>query len=99
MLALRASNAQQAQAVAFTSIVGTQLAQTVDIGRAQGRLTGSVAGAVVASAAVVAAAVRLPGLRTFLGFATPSLPGVALAGGASVSAVAMGRALPFNGYA
>jgi hypothetical protein len=78
--------------------VGTQLAQTVDIGRAEGRLTGSVAGAVVVSAALVGAAVGLPGLRTLLGFATPSLPGIALAGGASASAVALGRALPLNGY-
>jgi cation-transporting ATPase I len=99
MLAARMTPGPQAQAVAFASIVGTQLAQTVDIGRAEGRLTGSVRGAVAGSAALVAAAIAFPPLRMFLGFGTPSLAGIGLAGSASVAAVGLGRVLPINGSA
>jgi calcium-translocating P-type ATPase len=89
-LAARRLNAQ-GSGVAFGSIVGTQLAQTLDLGRAEGRLSAPVVGAVGASAALTAVALTLPPLRAFLGLAAPTLPGLVLIGAASLSAVALSR--------
>ena len=52
-LTLGSSALPQARSVAFASIVSTQLAQTLDVGWAEGTLTRSVFGAVVGSAAVL----------------------------------------------
>jgi cation-transporting P-type ATPase I len=82
------------RSVAYVSIVTTQLAQTVDLGQAEGRLTGSVLGAVGGSLAVVAATLAIPGLRGFLALSPPTLPGVLIAGGASLLAVLLGRIVP-----
>jgi cation-transporting ATPase I len=87
-------NRDEARTVAYVSIVTTQLAQTLDLGRSGGQLTPGVVAAVAVSLAVVGATVWLPGLRTFLALAAPSPTGLMLAGGASVAAVLVGRALP-----
>jgi cation-transporting P-type ATPase I len=84
----------QPQTVAFASIVSTQLAQTLDAGRLDGRLSGSVAGAVGGTAALLALTVTLPATQAFFGLAAPSLPAIALIGGAAGAAVLLGRALP-----
>jgi magnesium-transporting ATPase (P-type) len=93
-LATRSVGPAAGSTVAYISIVTAQLAQTVDLGQAEGRLTSSVVGAVGGSLAVLAATVALPPLRHFLGLSPPSLPGVVIAGGASALAVVLGRVVP-----
>jgi cation-transporting P-type ATPase I len=93
LLAARLASPARAQAVAFGSIVGTQLSQTIDLGRTEGRLTGAVGGAAAASAALVAACLSLPPLQRFLGLAMPTPVGGLLIGGASGGAVVVSRAL------
>ena len=93
LLASRAISPAAGRSVAYISIVTTQLAQTVDLGRAEGRLTGSVLGAVAASLAVIGMTLTVPVLRNFLGLASPTVPGLLISGGASVLAVAVGRVL------
>jgi cation-transporting P-type ATPase I len=85
--------AQRAQSVAFGGIVSTQLAQTVELGLAEGRLSASVAGAVGVSAAILVALYQLPPLRTFLGLAAPGAGGAALILAASLGAIALSHSL------
>ena len=94
VLASRAISPAAGSSVAYVSIVTTQLAQTLDLGQSEGRWSGSVLGAVGGSLAVVAMTLAVPGLRTFLGLASPTLPGLFVAGGASLLAVGLGRFLP-----
>jgi calcium-translocating P-type ATPase len=91
--ALRSSGLAEARSVAFASIVTTQLAQTLDVGRAEGTLTRSVFGAVAGSAAVLVATLTLPPLQGFLALATPGPFGWALIGAASLAAILVGRGL------
>jgi magnesium-transporting ATPase (P-type) len=83
----------QASAVAFTSVVATQLAQTLDAGRVDGGLSPSVRGAVGASLALLVGAVTVPGVNSFLGLLSPSLFGWGVVGASSVGAVAISRAI------
>jgi magnesium-transporting ATPase (P-type) len=83
-----------AQTVAYTTVVGAQLAQTIDLGQAEGRLTSSVLGAAAGSLAAVGASVTVAPLRAFLGLSPLSMQGVAIAGGASALAVVLGRVVP-----
>jgi calcium-translocating P-type ATPase len=94
LVATRVGGPAQARTVAYLSIVTTQLAQTVDLGRSEGRLTPGVIGAVAVSLAVVAATVSVPWLRSFLALPAAAPPGLALVGAASVAAVLLGRGLP-----
>jgi magnesium-transporting ATPase (P-type) len=94
VLASRVLGSAGGQSVAYISIVTTQLAQTVDLGQAEGRLTGTVLGAVAGSLGVVAATLTVPGLRSFLAVSSPTGTGLLLAGGASALAVALGRMVP-----
>jgi magnesium-transporting ATPase (P-type) len=55
-----------ASAVAFGSIIATQLAQTVQSGRARDTLSAPVVGAVAGSGGVLALALTVPQLRAFL---------------------------------
>jgi len=83
----------QPQTVAFASIVSTQLAQTLDLGRLDGRISRSVAGAVAGTAALLTLAVMLPSLQGFFGLAPPSPAAIALVGGAAAGAVALASLL------
>lgn len=83
----------QARAVAYGSIIATQLAQTLDAGRAEGTLTRSVGLAVTGSAAVLLATFTIPPLRTFLSLVMPTPIGWVLIGSAALVAVIMGRIL------
>ncbi len=96
LLALRAGPLPVARTVAFASIVATQLAQTLDAGRAEGGLSRSVLGAVVGSAGLLVAALTVPALREFLSLALPPPLGWALIGAGALVAVLLGRlvALP-----
>lgn len=83
----------QSSAVAFITVVGGQLAQTLELGAAEGRRSHAVDAAVAGSAAFIAAAVALPPLQGFLGLALPGPFGLLLCGGATLASVAISRAL------
>ncbi len=84
---------QAASAVAFITVVGGQLAQTLELGAAEGRRSRAVDAAVAGSAAFIAAAVALPPLQGFLGLALPGPFGLLLCAGATLASVALSRAL------
>ena len=96
VLATRLVGPAAGSSVAYITIVTSQLAQTVDLGQAEGRLNSSVLGAVGGSLAVLGATIVVPPLRTFLGLSSPSIAGVAIAGGASALAVVLGRSVPLG---
>jgi cation-transporting P-type ATPase I len=93
VLANRTMPGPTASAVAFITVVSAQLAQTVELGRTEGRLTGSVTAAVGGSAAVLGASVLFPPLRAFLGVGNPGLVGLLYVGGSMGAAVALSRSL------
>ena len=93
LVALGASSLPQARTVAFASVVANQLAQTIDAGLVEGSLTPAVLGAVGGSAGLLAAAVTIPSLRTFLGLAMPSPLGWALIGAGTLLAPLLSRLL------
>jgi calcium-translocating P-type ATPase len=97
LIMLGAGTLPEARAVAFASIVSTQLAQTLEAGRTEGSLTRSVLAAVTGSVGVLAAAFTIPPLRNFLHLVVPSPLGWALIGIGAVSAVAINHllAVPF----
>ncbi len=91
ILSLRAGSLTQARTVAFASIVATQLAQTLDAGRAEGGLSRSVLGAVAGSAGLLVAALAARPLRGFFGLAVPGPLGWTLVGVGALIAVLLGR--------
>ncbi len=93
LIMLGAGTLPQARSVAFASIVSTQLAQTLDAGRSEGTLTRPVLAAVAASAGVLIAAFTIPPLQQLLQLVIPSLPGLALIGAGTLTAVIMHRLL------
>lgn len=92
-LALATGTPAQAQAVAFASVVGAQLAQTFDAGQSEGRITMPIVAALGGSAVLTAGAITLPPLRGFLGFAVPGPLGWGLIGGGVLTSLALGRLL------
>ena len=93
LIALRAGPLPIARTVAFATIVAAQLAQTLDVGRAEGGLSRAVLGAVAGSASLLVAALTVPAPRAFLGLALPPPLGWALIGAGALVAVLLGRAL------
>jgi calcium-translocating P-type ATPase len=81
----------QGSAVGFTSIIATQLAQTLEAGQVEGALSQSVVGAVTASSALLLGILLLPPPRNFLGLVSPGLVGWGLVAASSVAAVALSR--------
>jgi hypothetical protein len=79
--------------VSFTSIVCGQLVQTLDLGRAEGRLSPEVLGAVAGSAAFVLAVQVLPPFQQFFGLALPTPFGMILSAAAILGSLAISRAL------
>jgi magnesium-transporting ATPase (P-type) len=96
LLAQQMAGPVQASAVAFTSVVGTQLAQTLEAGRVEGALSGQVVKAVAASAGLLLSTVTIPPLRDFLGLVTPGPLGWGLIGGSAAAAVALSRLIEFG---
>ena len=94
IVALRAGGVPYARTVAFTSIITTQLAQTLDAGWAEGALTPAIRRVVFGSGAALWGILTFPPLRGFLGLARLTLPGYALVGCGTVLAVLLGRVLP-----
>ncbi|MBE3558626.1 MAG: HAD-IC family P-type ATPase [Ktedonobacteraceae bacterium] len=93
LLTLRQGGQFAARSVAFASIITTQLAQTLDMGRSEGHFTSSVSAAVAGSLAVLAATFALPPLRQFLGLVIPSPAGWLLIAGATVISLFSSRLL------
>jgi calcium-translocating P-type ATPase len=93
----RASDPARARALAFTSIVSCQLSQTVDLGRAEGKLSGGVLAAVGGLSVFVASALAFPPLQRFMGLAVPTPPDVLLCAAATGAAVALSRMLAASG--
>jgi hypothetical protein len=74
--------------------VGSQLAQTLELGwSTEGRRSRAVAGAVAGSAAFVGAALAFPPLQGFLGLTMPGPFGLALCAAGILGSVAISRAL------
>ena len=69
---MRSAGQQQANTVAFSSIVMNQLAQTYEAGRTEGGLSRPVFYAVLASAALTVSVVTLGPLRTVLRLSSPT---------------------------
>lgn len=90
---LGSSTLAEARAVAFSTIISTQLAQTLDVGRSEEGLTRSVLGAVAGSTAVLLATLLVPPLRNFLNLVTPGPLGWTLIGGWALGAVVLNRIL------
>jgi magnesium-transporting ATPase (P-type) len=85
----------QAGAVGFTSLVATQLAQTLEAGR-EARV-GPVGGAVAGSAALLLAALAVPPVRHFLGLVAPGPLGWGLVAGSSAASVVISRLMEAAG--
>ncbi|HZR44645.1 MAG TPA: HAD-IC family P-type ATPase, partial [Ktedonobacteraceae bacterium] len=93
LLTLGARNLPEARSVAFASIVTTQLAQTLAMGRAEGGLTRSVKEAVIGSLGVLAAAFAIPPVRNMLNLVVPSPLGWGLIGGGTLLSIILSRLL------
>ena len=91
------STPPQAGTVAFGTVVGTQLAQTLDAGWSEGTLNPTVLGAVGGSAAFLLATLTLRPLRDLLGLAAPTPAGWAFLGTGTLAAVALNRLLTVAG--
>jgi magnesium-transporting ATPase (P-type) len=81
----------QASTVAFTSIVTTQLFQTVDASRTDQGWNGPMLAAVGGSLGALGGAVALPQLRKFLGLGMPTPLGLGLSLAATSAAVVLNR--------
>jgi cation-transporting ATPase I len=97
LLARRISTPPQAGAVAFGTIVATQLAQTLDAGWSEGNLNLPVLTAVGGSTAFLISTLTLNPLRNLLGLALPTPAGWSLIGGGALAAVALSRLLAVAG--
>jgi calcium-translocating P-type ATPase len=86
-----------ANSVAFGTIVGTQLSQTLDAGWSEDALNPSVLGAVSGSAGLLASALTLRPLRDLLGLAAPNALGWGLMGTGAVAAVLLSRTVSVAG--
>jgi cation-transporting ATPase I len=93
LLALRSGDLPAARSVAYASVVGSQLAQTLDLGMHDHGGGRAVPAAAAGTAGVVAATIALPPLRTFLGFGVPGPAGLPLILAASAGGVVVSRGL------
>jgi cation-transporting ATPase I len=91
VIAGRGATAGSAATVAFSSIVATQFAQTLQAGWAEGSLSKPVLGAIGVSTGVLAAALALPPLRTFLGLMPLSPYGILLVSAAALASAVLAR--------
>jgi magnesium-transporting ATPase (P-type) len=92
-ITLGSNTLPQARSVAYTSVIVTQLAQTLDAGRTEGGLTRPVLAAVGGSFGVLLATLTVPPLSNFLSLVMPTPFGWALIGGGALLAVVMSRLL------
>jgi magnesium-transporting ATPase (P-type) len=97
LLARRSGTASQAGAVAFGTVVATQLAQTLDAGWSEGNLNTPVLGAVGGSGVFLLSTLTLRPMRDLLGLAVPTAVGWGLIGTGALAAVALSRILTVAG--
>ena len=81
----------QASAVAYSSMVTTQLIQTLEAGHTDEGWNGPMVSAVVGSGGILAATLAVPTLRNFFGLAIPSPFGWAVTVGATGASFALSR--------
>jgi len=93
LLSRGASTPPQAGAVAFGTIVATQLAQTLDAGWSEGTLNLPVLAAVGGSTAFLISTLTLSPMRALLGLALPTPAGWSLIGAGALASVALNRLL------
>ncbi|HZB83093.1 MAG TPA: cation-transporting P-type ATPase, partial [Rubrobacteraceae bacterium] len=93
LVALASLGMPTAGSVAFASVVVTQLAQTLALGRNVEGFSRSVLGAVAGSTGLLVAAFTVAPLRVFLNLSPPTLLGWILIGGAAAAAVPLNRLL------
>jgi magnesium-transporting ATPase (P-type) len=91
LLAQRSRSLPEAGAVAFGTVVATQLSQTLDAGWAEGNLSSTVLAAVAGSAGLLASALTVRPFRDLLGLGLLSPLGWGLIGTGAVAAVALNR--------
>ncbi len=96
LVALRLGGLPMARTVAFASIIGTQMAQTLDAGRGESGLSRSVLGAVAGSAGLFFATLAISPLRSFLGLVLPSPLGWGLIGASAAGALLFNRTLSLS---
>jgi magnesium-transporting ATPase (P-type) len=87
----------EANAVAFASVVSSQLAQTLDVGHVEGMLSNSVLAAVGGSLGLLGLAVGVPGIRELMGVQALTLSGWGIVGLSAVAAVAISRSITLSG--
>ncbi|MEJ7804263.1 MAG: HAD-IC family P-type ATPase, partial [Candidatus Limnocylindria bacterium] len=97
LIALRSGGLPLARTVAFASIITTQLAQTLDVGRSEGGISRSVLGAVTGSVGLLVATVAVRPLRDFLMLGLPGPLGLALVGAATLVALVLSQGLAAPG--
>jgi magnesium-transporting ATPase (P-type) len=93
LLARTFLGARRAQSVGFASIVLTQLTQTLDAGREDGRTSLATTAAAGGSAALLTAALHARRAQAFLGLTAPGLLGWTLIVAAGLAAPAVSRTL------
>ena len=94
LIALRYLSTPVAGSVAFASIVATQLAQTLALGRNDdGSFNRSVMAAVAGSSGMLVATIAVAPVRSFVGLTPLGPVGWALVGGATLAAVPLNYAL------
>jgi cation-transporting ATPase I len=87
----------EAGAVAFASLVGTQLAQTLDAAIAHRTLSRFSLAAIGGSAAALGLVLGVPPVREFFGLLMPSAQGWGAVAASSVAAVAINRTMKASG--
>lgn len=97
LIALGSGSLPHARSVAFASIVLTQLAQTVMVGRAEGQLTRPVLGAVGGSLGVLLAAFGIPQVRSFLDLVIPPPSSWLLLAGSTLAAPLLNQLFSSDG--
>jgi magnesium-transporting ATPase (P-type) len=93
LLTLRTGSLPLARSVAFTSVVVTQLAQTLMAGRVEGHLTAPVLYAVGGSLGSLLLAFGIPALRQFLNLVIPPPSAWLLVAGSALAAILLNRLL------
>jgi cation-transporting P-type ATPase I len=93
LAALASVGMPAAGSVAFASVVATQLAQTLALGRTEEGFSRSVLGGVAGSTGLLFAALTVGPLRAFLNLSPPTLLGWILIGAACSTAVPLNRLL------
>jgi hypothetical protein len=89
---------QQAAAVAFGSVVATQVAQSLEVGWPDGQPNRAILGAVAASVSLLGIALLAPPARALLGLVAPTPVGLGLIVTTAAAAFIINRILSTAGF-